>query len=198
MVPSGSDGARPGQSVGRRRRIERQLPAEHGERAEVAGEPVLAQHVAEAEAPVELPGPARGLVAVLGRGQQHPGPVGAGEQGPQQALAEAAALGVRADVQLGELEVALQPQLLVRAGVAQPAPDLLEPPLPGSAGVAVGDADQHVRRVQPADRGPARAAHVVEPERAALPGGARRVAHGAHVDVQGLGQPPGQLVGARA
>ena len=152
MVPSGSRRRPcPVTRAGRYRRVERQLPAEHGERAEVAGEAVVAQHVPETEAPVQLPGPAGWLVAVLGGGQQHPGLPGSGQQGPQQALAESATLGVRTDVQLGELEVVLQPELLARAGVPQPAADLLEPPLSGSAGVAVGDAEQRVR-VSPASR----------------------------------------------
>ena len=174
--------------------VQGQGAAEDRERAGVAREQVLAQDVLEAQPPVEPPRPARRPGAVLGGRQQHVPVAHLREQGAQQRLAEPGALDVRAHVQLGELEVVVGPARGAAAGpTPQAAPDLLVPPLAGPARVAVGDAQQRAGGVDAAHRAPARPAHVFEPQRAALAGRARRVAHRRHVDVQGLAEPVGQV-----
>ena len=71
--------------------------------------------------------------------------------------AEAAGLGVGVHVQLGQLEVVGQPALGLGTGAAQraqPAAHLLEPPLTGTAPVAVGHADHPVVLAEPRHRTP--------------------------------------------
>jgi hypothetical protein len=65
-------------------RGERELAAEHGERAGVAGEQVVAQYVPETQAAVEAPRPSGRARAVLGGRQEHVPAIRTRQQGPQQ------------------------------------------------------------------------------------------------------------------
>ena len=86
-------------------RLERQRAAEDREGPRITGEVVSPDDVGEAQPPVQPPGAVGFAVDLRGR-EQHVRLAASGQQPSGQCLAEAPALGMRMDVQLGQLEVA--------------------------------------------------------------------------------------------